>query len=61
MGTMAILITLVVVVCTFVVALKFPAEAKIKKEPPFISSKVPYIGHLIGLFWHKNHYYTKLR
>ncbi|KAL8994943.1 MAG: hypothetical protein Q9188_006928, partial [Gyalolechia gomerana] len=30
------------------------------REPPQISSTVPYIGHLIRIFIHKNHYYTKL-
>ncbi|KAL8940796.1 MAG: hypothetical protein Q9216_002622 [Gyalolechia sp. 2 TL-2023] len=34
---------------------KFPS-----REPPQISSTVPYIGHLIGIFIHKNHYYTQL-
>lgn len=31
------------------------------REPPQISSTVPYVGHLIRIFIHKNHYYTKLR
>ncbi|KAL9593773.1 MAG: hypothetical protein Q9219_007394 [cf. Caloplaca sp. 3 TL-2023] len=29
-------------------------------EPPQIFATIPYIGHLIGIFIHKNHYYTKL-
>ena len=31
------------------------------REPPQVSPSVPYIGHLVGIFCHKNYYYTKLR
>lgn len=31
------------------------------KEPPFVPTLIPYLGHILGLFWHKNKYYTKLR
>ena len=30
-------------------------------EPPSIPSFIPYFGHILGLFWYKNRYYTKLR
>lgn len=31
------------------------------KEPPFVSSSVPIIGHSMGIFWYKMKYFTFLR
>ncbi|KAL9581979.1 MAG: hypothetical protein Q9212_003566 [Teloschistes hypoglaucus] len=31
------------------------------REPPLVSSRIPLVGHLIGLIWHKNNYYVTLR
>ena len=30
------------------------------REPPQMPSSFPYFGHLLGLFWCRNQYYTKL-
>jgi hypothetical protein len=30
-------------------------------EPPCVPARIPYIGHAIGLYWHRTDYYTKLR
>ena len=30
-------------------------------EPYHIPSVVPYLGHLLGIIWHRNRYYTKIR
>lgn len=37
------------------------AKEETTSEPFLVRSPIPYVGHLIGLFWYKNHYYTKLR
>ena len=31
------------------------------KEPPLISSSIPYIGHVIGVLWNGSKYYSTLR
>ena len=31
------------------------------REPPFVSSRIPVIGHIIGLIRYKGYYYNKLR
>jgi hypothetical protein len=28
------------------------------REPPLLKSKVPLIGHIIGLLWHENNYHN---
>ena len=33
---------------------------KYPREPPYIPSKIPLVGHILGLMKEKNHYYTKL-
>ena len=30
-------------------------------EPPVVSSRIPLIGHIIGLIWHGTGYYQKIR
>ena len=37
------------------------SKSKQSQEPPEVSPLIPYIGHVLGLLWYKNHYYTRLR
>lgn len=40
---------------------RFLAVKQDPKEPPFISPRIPIVGHLIGLVMRKNDYYLDLR
>ena len=30
-------------------------------EPYHVPSAIPYLGHLLGIIWHRNRYYAKIR
>ncbi|KAF7943272.1 hypothetical protein EAE96_011202 [Botrytis aclada] len=34
--------------------------SKDPREPPEVAATIPYLGHAIGLFWHRSAYYTKI-
>ena len=62
--SMVIIFVLVSVVLAYAKNLLQSAEKRghgeASLEPPRVPPPVPYIGHLIGIFWFGNHYYTKL-
>lgn len=57
----------VVLVCTTAVlvisyyALRYVSERSDPKEPPVVSSKIPFLGHVIGLIRKKSEYYVQLQ
>lgn len=56
-----LVILLIVYLKSFLKYLMFGRVSFSSQEPPQVLPAVPYIGHLIGIFWYKNFYYTKLR
>ncbi|TVY41103.1 25-hydroxycholesterol 7-alpha-hydroxylase [Lachnellula occidentalis] len=57
------IISLVLITCTIALAVYLGQNLGARphvNEPPFISSKLPYIGHTIGIWKHKMSYYTIL-
>lgn len=59
--TTGILLTLVAIACGLLVLDTVLRVKRDSREPPFVPSTIPYFGHVIGLFWHKNRYYAKLK
>lgn len=57
----SVLLPLTVIICGVLLCEKLLGVQQDASEPPFVPSAIPYIGHIIGLFWYKNRYYTKLR
>lgn len=39
---------------------RFLTVAHDAKEPPLVPQKFPYIGHVVGMLYHGNSYYSKL-
>jgi len=55
------LITLVIILVSFL-PLKFLGFEDVEpQEPPVVRSRMPLVGHLIGLLKHHNNYFTMLR
>ncbi|KAF2475216.1 cytochrome P450 [Lindgomyces ingoldianus] len=56
-----LLLAVVVVIATFILRPFFGAN-KVSHEPPSVPATipVPFIGHVIGLFWQRTAYYTNL-
>ena len=57
--TVGIWLAVTAVVIAIVAGLR--KSDRLSQEPPEVSPFIPYIGHVVGLLWYKNHYYTKLR
>lgn len=55
------LMSLVAIVYVLLVLDRVLGVRQDSREPPFVPSTIPYFGHVLGLFWHKNSYYSKLR
>lgn len=57
----SIMLTFLVIICTFRILSKLLSVSPSSAEPPYIVPKIPYIGHAIGLLQKKFKYYIDLR
>lgn len=53
--------TLAVLAAGYVLLEYFFGFSQAQKEPPLARSRIPYIGHTLGLLRHKMKYYMELR
>lgn len=60
-GSNATVLSLAVIACSVMLLSQVLGTRPDTKEPRFISSKIPYIGHTLGILQHKMRYYTILR
>ena len=55
------LLAFAAIACSFFLIDKILGIKPFANEPPYVSPKVPLIGHAIGLLWSKYDYYIGLR
>jgi hypothetical protein len=60
-GFNATVLSLAVIACSVMLLSQILGTLPDTKEPRFISSRIPYIGHTLGILQHKMRYYTILR
>lgn len=56
-----ILLELLLVTALYWYAFQYLVTKHDPRESPFVGSRVPLVGHLIGLIRHRNDYYFDLR